>query len=49
MSTVCEDPDDTEYFLFHRDAYKEEQDCLEKSVEEVLYLEKESLQSVTTI
>ena len=32
-------PEDTEHFLFHCDAYKEERDCLEKSVEEVLYAE----------
>ena len=31
--------EDTEHFIFHCDAYKEERDCLEKSVEEVLYRE----------
>ena len=39
MCTVCNVPEDTEHFLFHCDAYKEERDCLEKSVEEVLYRE----------
>ena len=39
MCTVCNVPEDTEHFLFHCDAYNEERDCLEKSVEEVLYRE----------
>ena len=39
MCTICKIPEDTEHFLFHCDAYKEEWDCLEKSVEEVLYRE----------
>ena len=29
----------TEQFLFHCDAYKEERHCLEKSFEELLYAE----------
>ena len=39
MCTVCKVLEETEHFLFHCDAYKEERDCLEKSVEEVLYAE----------
>ena len=39
MCAVCKVPEDTEHFLFHCDAYKEERDCLEKSVEGVLYAE----------
>ena len=39
MCTICKIPDNTEHFLFHCDVYKEERDCLEKSVEEVLYRE----------
>ena len=39
MFAVCKVPEDTEHFLFHCDAYKEERDCLEKSVEGVLYAE----------
>ena len=39
MCTVCKVPEDTEHFLFHCDAYKEERDCVEKSVKEVLYAE----------
>ena len=39
MCTVCKVQEDTEHFLFHCDVYKEEQDCLEKSCEEVLYAE----------
>ena len=39
MCTICKIPEDTEHFLFHCDVYKEERDCLEKSVEEVLYRE----------
>ena len=37
MCAVCKVP---EHFLFHCDAYKEERDCLEKSVEGVLYAEE---------
>ena len=32
MCTICKIPEDTEDFLFHCDVYKEEWDCLEKSV-----------------
>ena len=39
MCTICKIPDDTEQFIIHCDVYKEERDCLEKSVEEVLYRE----------
>ena len=39
MCTVCKAPEDREHFLFHCVAYKEKRDCLEISVEEVLYRE----------
>ena len=39
MCTICKIPEDTEHFLFHYEDYKEKRDCLEKSVEEVLYRE----------
>ena len=39
MCTICKVPEDTEHFLFDCDVYKEERDCLEKSVKEVLYRE----------
>ena len=39
MGTVCKVPEDTEHFLLDCDVYKEERDCLEKTVEEVLYAE----------
>ena len=39
MGTVCKVPEDTEHFLFDCDAHKEERDCLEKTVEKVLYAE----------
>ena len=39
MCTICKIPEDTEHFLSHCDVNKEERDCLEKSVKEVLYRE----------
>ena len=39
MCTVCNVSEDTEHFLFHCDAYKEERDWLEISVEEEFYRE----------
>ena len=39
MCTICKVPEDTEHFLINFGTYNEEWDCLEKSVEEVLYRE----------
>ena len=47
MCDMCKVPEDTEHYLFHCDAYQEERDTLEKTVEEVL--NREGLNSDITL
>ena len=47
MCDTCKVPEDTEHYPFHCDAYQEERDTLEKTVEDVL--NREGLNTVSDI